>query len=387
MEAKRNYTCAVVPCASYDDSLPAMTRALEAIDGLDFVKPGMRIVIKANLVAPMAPDSCATTHPKLLIALTKLLSERGAHVIVGDSPGGVWNSAALSAVYRATGMHEVEAAGAELNRNTDSHTVNIEGKTMRRLTYTDYLDDCDAIIDFAKLKSHGMVGLSGAVKNMYGVIPGLIKPQTHYLYPDVNDFADMIVDINEHFKPRLALIDAVWGMEGNGPTAGTPRHIGALIAARSVYEADAVAAHLIGLDSQGVPTLAAAVRRGLCTNELSDIALYGDPEPLAVRDFKKVPRRSTAFLKGTRLDFLSGTVAKALEQRPQLKRSKCVACKKCFNICPAKAITMVKKGDKSYPRIDRAKCIRCFCCQEFCPKAAMVVHRSVIVRLLQKRPS
>ena len=384
MEENKKFTCAAVPCGSYEDAMPAMTRALEAIGGLDFVEPGMRIVIKANLVAPMAPESCATTHPKLLCALTELLIKRGAHVVVGDSPGGVWNAAALAAVYRATGMHEVEAAGAELNKNTASHTVSIAGKTMHRLTYTDYLDDCDAIIDFAKLKSHGMVGFSGAVKNMYGVIPGLIKPQTHYLYPDVNDFADMLVDINEHFKPRLTLIDAVDGMEGNGPTAGTPRHIGALIASRSQYEADAVAARLIGLDTEGVPTLAAAKRRGLCTNELEDIALYGDPDALAVPDFKKVPRRSLSFLKDSKLSFASGFVAKALEQRPQLKKKRCVACRKCFNICPAKAITMVDRGKKCYPRIDRSKCIRCFCCQEFCPKAAMIVHRSMIVRILQK---
>ena len=384
MKESKKYTCAVVPCASYSDALPCLTRALEAIGGLDFVTPGMRIVIKANLVAPMAPEACATTHPALLAALTKLLIARGAEVTVGDSPGGVWNAAALAACYRATGMHEVEAAGAKLNRNTAYHTESIDGVAMRRLTYTDYLDDCDAVIDFAKLKSHGMVGMSAAVKNMYGVIPGLIKPQTHYLYPDVNDFADMLVDINERFKPRLTLIDAVDGMEGNGPTAGTPRHIGALIAALSPYEADAAAARLIGLDTDGVPTLLAAKRRGLCSGRLEDIALYGDPDAIAVPDFKKVPRKSITFLKGSKLGFMSGTVERLLEQRPKPVKRKCVGCKKCMGLCPAKAITMVTRGGRSYPRIDRSKCIRCFCCQEFCPKAAMIVHRSAIVRILQK---
>lgn len=377
------YTCAVVPCPTYADADAALTRALEAIGGLDFVAPGMRIVIKANLVAPMPPSACATTHPALVAALTRMLTARGAKVTVGDSPGGLFTSAALSANYRATGMHEAEAAGAVLNHNVGSHTVHIDGLKMHRLVYTDYLDDCDAIIDFAKLKSHGMVGMSAAVKNMYGVIPGLVKPETHYLFPDVDDFADMLVDINEHFKPRLSLIDAVDCMEGNGPTAGTPRHVGALIAARTPYEADVVAAALIGVDEKGVPTLAAAMRRGLC-GPLSGIALYGDPKTLAVPDFRKVPRRSLSFLKGSRFGFLSGAVAKALEQRPTPIRSKCVACKKCFNICPARAITMVTRGKHAYPRIDRSKCIRCFCCQEFCPKAAMVVRRSAVMRLLQR---
>ena len=379
----KKFTCAVVPCPDYGSAAAALTRALEAIGGLDFVAPGMRVVIKANLVAAMHPDSCATTHPSLVAALTKLLVERGAEVTVGDSPGGLFTPALLAANYKATGMHEAEEAGAKLNYNTASHTAAIDGLKMRRLTYTDYLDDCDAIIDFAKLKSHGMVGMSAAVKNMYGVIPGLVKPETHYLYPDVDDFADMLVDINEHFKPRLSLIDAVECMEGNGPTAGTPRHVGAVIAALTPYEADAAAAALIGLDTEGVPTLAAAKRRGLCTNDLKDIALYGEVDPLAVPDFKKVPRKSLAFLEGSKFGFLSGFVSKALEQRPQLKRAKCVACKKCMNICPAKAITMVKRGKRAYPSIDRSKCIRCFCCQEFCPKAAMVVHRSIIMKVLK----
>ena len=384
MEETKKYTCAVVPCASYDEAAPALTRALHAIGGLDFITPGMKVVIKANLVAPMRPEACATTHPALVTALVRMLVDRGAAVTVGDSPGGIFSAATLAANYAATGMLEAEKAGATLNRNTASHTVSIGGVAMKKLTYTDYLDDCDMIIDFAKLKAHGMVGMSAAVKNMYGVIPGLVKPETHYLYPDVNDFADMLIDINEHFKPRLSLIDAVWGMEGNGPTAGTPRFIGAVIAATTPYEADAVAARLIGLDADGVPTLAAAKRRGLCPNDLAGIALYGDVEALRLTDFKSVPRRSISFLKGSKFGFVGKIIEKALVQKPMPVKHKCVACRKCMNLCPAKAITMVTRGKRTYPKIDRKKCIRCFCCQEFCPKAAMIVHRTWIVRLFQK---
>ena len=384
MEEANKYTCAVVKCESYDNVGAAMVSALDAIGGLDFIEPGMRIVIKANLVAPMPPEACATTHPAMVTALTKLILARGATVTVGDSPGGIFSAATLAANYRVTGMVEAEKAGAALNKNVASHTVEIPGKAMHRLTYTDYLDDCDAIIDFAKLKAHGMVGMSGAVKNMYGVIPGLIKPETHYLYPDVNDFADMLIDINEHFKPRLSLIDAVDGMEGNGPTAGTPRHIGAFIAARTPYEADAVAAKLIGLDAGGVPTLLAAEKRGLCPDSIEKIKLFGDPEALAVKDFRSVPRRSLSFLKGSKIPLVGKVIEKALVQKPMPVKKKCVACKKCMNLCPAKAITMVTKAGRTYPKIDRKKCIRCFCCQEFCPKAAMIVHRTWIVRLLQK---
>lgn len=382
-EAKK-YTSAVVPCSDYANAENALRAAIEAIGGLDFVRPGMRVAIKANLVAAMKPEQAATTHPALVAALVKMLAERGAHAVVGDSPGGLFNAAALAAVYQATGMREAEAAGAELNRNTAYHKTEINGLKMHELTYTDYLDDCDAVIDFAKLKAHGMIGMSSAVKNMYGVIPGLLKPETHYLYPDADDFADMLVDINEHFKPSLALVDAVVGMEGNGPTAGTPRTIGAVIAAKTTYEADAVAAALIGLKPEDVPTLMAARRRGLCSGNVSDLALWGDPAAAAVKDFKSVPRRSIMALNGREKPLLGRFIDRTLSHKPVPLKKKCVACRKCMNLCPAKAITMVTRGKYTYPKIDRKKCIKCFCCQEFCPRAAMVVKRSLLVRILQK---
>ena len=381
---QKKYTCAVVPCADYSEAETALSRALAAIDGLSLVKPGMRVVIKANLVAPMKPEQAATTHPALVCALVKMLKARGASVTVGDSPGGFFTVPALNSVYQATGMTEAEKCGAELNRNVCYHTIRIDGVSMKELTYTDYLDDCDLLIDFAKLKAHGMVGMSAAVKNLYGVIPGLLKPETHYIYPKVEDFADMLVDINEHFRPALSLIDAVVGMEGNGPTMGTPRHIGTVIAALSPYEADAAAAKLIGLKPDDVPSLMAAKRRGLCSGNIEDIALFGDTDSLAVSDFKSVPRRSIAFLKGSDVPLIGGMIEKVLTHKPAPVKKLCVACKKCMNLCPAKAITMVKRGKYVYPRIDRKKCIRCFCCQEFCPKGAMIVRRSRLIKLLQK---
>lgn len=384
-EREIKYTCAVVPCRDYSEreTGSALTRALASIEGLDFVRPGMKIVIKANLVAAMKPEAAATTHPALVTALVKMLTERGAKVVVGDSPGGLFTVAALNGVYRATGMTETEAAGAELNRNIGYHKHVINGNTMKELTYTDYLDDCDAIIDFAKLKAHGMIGMSAAVKNLYGVIPGLLKPETHYVYPDPEDFADMLIDINEYFRPklRLALIDAVVGMEGNGPTAGTPKEIGALIAARTTYEADAAAARLIGLKTEDVPTLAAAKRRGLCPDGIS---LYGDPDSLAVKDFESVPRRSITSFGSTRGKFIKRFVDRTLSHKPAPIKMKCVACKKCMDLCPAKAITMVKRGKYTFPKIDRSKCIKCFCCQEFCPKGAMIVKRNPLMKLLQR---
>lgn len=376
-----NYDVAVVRCKTYDVEAvkPALEEALNAVNGLDFVMPGMKIIIKPNLVSFKKPDAAATTHPALLEALVEMLLARGADVTIGDSPGGPHSLPLLNRVYAATGMDRLEKLGAKLNRNMNEKTVAFpEGKVLKNFTYTEYLDEADAIIDFCKLKSHGMLGMSAAVKNLFGTIPGLKKPEVHYKFQNDAEFADMLVDLNEYFKPRLAICDAVVGMEGNGPTAGTPRQIGAIIASKSTYYADVVGAELIGMNIDGLPTLQAAYERGFAPASSKNLRVYGDIRALTVDDFKAPPVRGLSFMrKGNVLHFISKA---ALEHKPTLKKRLCVGCGECARMCPAKAIKMKNKK----PHINREKCIRCFCCQEFCPRAAMVAHRPLAAKVLNK---
>lgn len=376
-----NYDVAVVRCKTYDVEAvkPALEEAVNAVNGLDFVMPGMKIIIKPNLVSFKKPDAAATTHPALLEALVEMLLARGADVTIGDSPGGPHSLPLLNRVYAATGMDRVEKLGAKLNRNMNEKNVDFpEGKVLKNFTYTEYLDEADAIIDFCKLKSHGMLGMSAAVKNLFGTIPGLKKPEVHYKFQNDAEFADMLVDLNEYFKPRLAICDAVVGMEGNGPTAGTPRQIGAIIASKSTYYADVVGAELIGMNIDGLPTLQAAYERGFAPASSKNLRVYGDIRALTVDDFKAPPVRGLSFMrKGNVLHFISKA---ALEHKPTLKKRLCVGCGECARMCPAKAIEMKNKK----PHINREKCIRCFCCQEFCPRAAMVAHRPLAAKALNK---
>ena len=376
-----NYDVAVVRCKTYNVEAvkPALEEALNAVNGLDFVMPGMKIIIKPNLVSFKKPDAAATTHPALLEALVEMLLARGADVTIGDSPGGPHSLPLLNRVYAATGMDRLEKLGAKLNRNMNEKTVDFpEGKVLKNFTYTEYLDEADAIIDFCKLKSHGMLGMSAAVKNLFGTIPGLKKPEVHYKFQNDAEFADMLVDLNEYFKPRLAICDAVVGMEGNGPTAGTPRQIGAIIASKSTYYADVVGAELIGMNIDGLPTLQAAYERGFAPASSKNLRVYGDIRALTVDDFKAPPVRGLSFMrKGNVLHFISKA---ALEHKPTLKKRLCAGCGECARMCPAKAIEMKNKK----PHINREKCIRCFCCQEFCPRAAMVAHRPLAAKVLNK---
>ena len=377
----------IVRCADYTQAecTRALTEVLKPLGGLDWVKPGMRIVIKANLVSAMKPEKAATTHPALLAALTRLLIARGASVVIGDSPGGLYNAAFLNRVYAATGMREAEDAGAVLNHDFSQNNADFpDAHVARHFTYTAYLDGADAIISFCKLKSHGMMSLSAATKNLFGVIPGTMKPEYHFRYPDPMDFAGMIVDLNSYFKPRLFLVDAVETMEGNGPTAGTPRYMGALLAGTDCHKTDLICAKLIGLDPMAVPTLRAAANFGLCPESAVEGAVSGRVGDFALADFQRIERKRSlqfeSLLPGKAGKAFGKIAQKALRSSPRLKKKECVGCGLCANVCPAKAIGIVEKK----AHIDKSKCIRCFCCQEFCPKGAMKVHRPLPARILNR---
>ena len=377
----------IVSCADYapEACRAALTAVLEPLGGLDWVKAGMRVAVKANLVAGLRPEHTATTHPELLAALAELLRERGAQAVVGDSPGGLYNAAAVNRIYRLTGMERVERAGGLLNQNFSQKQASFPAaRVAKEFEYTAWLDGCDAIIDFCKLKSHGMMALSAAAKNLFGTIPGTRKPEYHYRYPDPRDFARMLVDLNEYWKPRLCIVDAVVTMEGNGPTAGTPRPMGALLAGENPHALDLACAHLVGLRRADVPTLEAALERGLIPPAAEQLTVAGDLERFVQPDFQRIETKNDLLFRdlapGPLQKLWAPLVRSVMASRPKVKPEECVGCGSCERVCPAHALRL----HNGLPHIDRSRCIRCFCCQEFCPKGALKVVRSPIARLLSR---
>ncbi len=374
----------VVKCESYNEQevKQALSDVLTAIDGLSWVKEGMVVAIKCNLVSMMKPEQAATTHPSLVAELCRLLVVKGAKPIIGDSPGGLYNNAFLSGIYKATGMHQCEEVGAELNRDFGTSQAEFpDGVKAKTFAYTSWLDKADAIINFCKLKSHGMMGMSAATKNMFGTVPGITKPEYHYRFPNAADFSDMLIDLNEYFKPKLCIVDAVEGMEGNGPTQGVPRKIGALLASADPYDLDLICGKIIGLDRSSVPLLEAAARRGLSKKNADEVEVIGDLDSLLISDFDNMKAMTNIEFAPKNFGIFNGLVGwvekTCLVSKPAVKKNECIGCRQCEQICPAKAIVMKNK----IPVINRKTCIRCFCCQEFCPKGAMKVHRTVIAKI------
>ena len=370
----------IVKCENYSAECveKSLSDLLTLIGGLDWVTPNMKIVIKANLVTFMKPDSAGTTHPALLCELVKQLKARGAQVTIGDSPGGLYTSAFVNKVYDITKVSDVKNFGGLLNQNFEKSKATFpDAKILKEFEYTSYLNDADVIINFCKLKTHGMMGMSAAVKNLFGTIPGTLKPEYHFKFPEHSDFADMLIDLNEYFKPKICIVDAVVGMEGNGPTSGTPKHIGALLASTNPYKLDLACAKIIGLTKENVTTLEASFKRGLIPATAKELSCNDDLDKYTINDYKNIlVHRSLLFEDKSKL--IGRIITKSMKSVPVLNKSTCIGCKKCFDICPAKAITM-KNGK---PIIDRKKCISCFCCQEFCPKGAMKVKRPFIARFL-----
>ena len=380
---------ALVRCGTYemDEVRNAVRRAVDLAGGMQsFVQLGERVLLKANLLMRRKPDAAVTTHPAIVQALGEMVIAAGGTAIIGDSPGGYhfYTQSTLEAVYEATGMKQAaEQSGAALNYDTEAIDVAYpQGTKIKSIKTIKAVLDADKIINIPKVKTHMMAVYSGAVKNLFGIIPGSYKTEYHFRFEDIADFADVLVDICQFAEPALTVMDAVVGMEGYGPTNGSPRHVGAVLASADPYALDIAAAELIGLDPRKVPTTVRAHARGLGGAGLEAVELAGDPlEELRVPDFDK-PTTSVAFnvydwkLPQPLARFLN----KRLKTRPRFDAAACRSCGVCARSCPPGAIDM--QGGK--PRLDVGKCISCFCCHELCAFHAVDIRRPWLLRVLLK---
>lgn len=373
-------------CPDYTaDVEQCLREGLEEWGGMSaFVKPGQKVLLKVNLLMKKRPEEAVTTHPSVVEAVVHLVQEAGGIPIIGDSPGGPYTVNALRAIYAKSGLREVAArTGAILNENVGQTTLQYpDGKLAKSLTLTNCVLAADVVIPLSKLKTHGMMTFTGAVKILFGVIPGLLKAEYHLKMFKVRDFADLLVDIATYVRPALSIMDGVVAMEGDGPSAGKPRNIGALIMSTDPFALDVVATDLIGLKAERVPTIMAARDRGL-TSRLDELQLKGDSRSLwRIQGFVIPKAVSTNFLDMVPLPRNVKTfVLNRVRPRPIFEHTTCVGCGDCVNNCPAKAIAM---NESQRPVVDLEGCIRCFCCQELCPRQAVKLFKPWLGRTLIK---
>jgi uncharacterized protein (DUF362 family)/ferredoxin len=367
---------AVVRCESYEEAqvAAALDKVFENIDLAGIVKPGNLVLLKPNLLAPRKPEAAVTTHPALVREVARRVLALGARVMVGDSSGGlVGGHYPTERSLRVSGMTKVceELGITAVNFDTaGSKRVPVTGRFLTELEVARPVVEADVIINLPKLKTHSATLYTGAVKNMYGSVPGSRKADYHSQAPSARDFSRLLVDIIQNFTPQLNIVDGVVGMEGNGPGVGSPVNIGLIVAGVNPVLVDAVCCRAIGLDPSRVRYLEEAENRGLCSS-LSGYSLVGDRLNLPVTKKFKFPTNLWFELNPPGI---TRFVMQRLKHLPYCDARKCTGCNICRDSCPVQAITP-EAGGKGVV-VDGNKCIQCLCCQELCPQGAFEIKAS-----------
>ncbi|MBN1875015.1 MAG: DUF362 domain-containing protein [Anaerolineae bacterium] len=373
-------TVSLIKCTTYDERAVAgaVRQAVDWVGGIEkYVQPGQRVLLKVNLLRASAPDEAICTHPAVIKALVTLVQEAGGHAVIGDSPGGPFTRGWVRGAYDKSGVTQVaEETGAELNWDFgQTHLAHPEGKIVKGLEVGTYVTNADVVIALPKLKTHGFMQFTGATKILFGVIPGTVKIGYHSKFPEPARFGEMLIDILTLIRPALTVMDGIVAMDGQGPSAGDPFRVGALLASADAVALDVVAATLVGLDVRSIYPLQAAIDRGLTTGKIADVSVVGETlDAFAIQGFRAAATGTSS--RGI-FNLLGDVVRHQIVAAPYATE-KCVACGICVRNCPEQAIMIVDKR----ARMDLSKCIRCYCCHEFCPERAIELRKPWLGRLL-----
>ncbi len=368
---------AIVRCSTYDarEVDRAVRRAVEYLGGIStVVAPGQRVLLKPNLLSAKPPDRAITTHPSVLRSLVAVVREAGGEPFVGDSPGGALRG--VERVWRNTGMLALsEETCVPLVNFEAAGSVEIAGELGTYMIARPVLD-ADVIINVPKMKTHVLTLYTGCIKNVFGVVPGFRKARLHSAVPRPVPFSRRIVDLYALVRPALHVMDAVVAMEGDGPSGGRPRPVGAIIAGTDGVAVDTVAAEMMGYPHGRVPMIRQAAERGLGTCDPREIEVVGEePGSFDLTGFA-LPRTRV-------FNFIPSFAVRALRPwiwaYPEMSEEwGCLGdrCALCVRSCPVSAIEMVD----GRPVVNRRACIECLCCHEVCPEHAVRVRLSWLAR-------
>ena len=360
----------LVRCGDYnaENVFNAVKRAIDLVGGMEhYVKPGMKVLLKPNLLSARPPEDAVDTHPEVVRAVGRLAKLAGAKVLIGDSPGGYGKN--IDEIFEISGMKRIaKEESFELVRFATSRFIH--GIPIARQVL-----DCDSMISIPKLKTHSITVLTAAIKNTYGAVTGLYKAECHSRAPQEEDFVKIIAKVYAIVTPQLNVLDGIVAMEGDGPAAGAPKKMNAVMAGEDAVAIDACVAKMIGLQPLDVLTTKVAHETGMGEADLSRIEIAGDRlESFVAKDFK-LPQT-------TPLKMIPRSVLKAMASlirfRPYIDRDICNRCNLCKVTCPVNAIDT----DEGHCEIDYHRCVRCLCCHEVCPYKAISIKRNILTKMV-----
>lgn len=366
---------AAIKAGSYDPKVvqQAIEDLLRELGGIEkFIRPGERVLIKPNMLEGMPPEKAVTTHYEVVRGMIQQVKKAGGIPLVGDSPGV---SSTLRAAEKCGILLVCQQEGAQLVPFTEKVEVSFkEGTTIKKFILASTYNQVDKVISLGKMKTHSFMGVTGGVKNLFGLIVGTDKAQFHLRMKKRSDFAGMLVDLAQAVKPVLYIVDGIIGMEGNGPRNGDPKKADILLGGANGFAVDLVMAEVMGFKGESMPVAAKALSLGL-SPKIKEIEIVGSGR-----------ERRLEFAKPHNLESIDNRLPISLVSffQNQLTAKPviidcCIACGRCAAHCPPKAIQMTKKAV-----IDYKKCIRCYCCQELCPADAVMLHNGFLLKLINR---
>ncbi len=367
----------IVRCETYDEKevLQGLRQAVDFIGGIrSFVRQGDRVLLKPNLLFGKEPEKAVTTHPSVVKGIIRLVKEAGGVPFIGDSPGfGSARRAAEKSGIRVA----AEAMGCPVVELDTPVPCPRGGRFFRQFEIDEKVLGADVVVNLPKWKTHGMMLLTLGVKNLFGCVPGPKKALWHLKAGEKRDlFAKALVDLYDLIRPSLTLLDGVVGMEGNGPSSGTPRRLGLLLAANDALSLDQIVCDLLRLPREALITNRVAMEGGLGGGDVDVLGMTLDEA--RIDGFKLPPLSATDWnLPG----FLRRALKNALSARPVVSEDLCRQCDRCTEICPPGVLIRKARGLV----LDYGKCIRCFCCQEICPEGAISIEPGWVKRLVSRK--
>ncbi|MCM8790969.1 MAG: DUF362 domain-containing protein [Candidatus Omnitrophica bacterium] len=360
----------LIRCASYDPDAvyESVKRAVDLVGGIgSFVKQGMKVLLKPNLLSERPPEDAVDTHPEVVRVVARLVKIAGGEPVIGDAPGGYGKN--IEAIFEKSGIRRVaKEEGIGLVKFTSSRFI--EG-----IPITNYVFDCDRIISLPKLKTHSITVLTAGIKNMFGTVTGLYKAETHSRAPREEDLVKILAKVFSIAKPHLTVLDGIVAMDGDGPAAGDPKSMKLVMASPDAVAIDACVAKIVGLNPLDILLTKAAYEAGLGEADLARIEIAGEAiDEFISKDFR-LPQT-------TPLKVIPRAVVNALASfirfKPWINEDLCERCGLCGETCPVDAITV----ERNHCRIDYKKCVRCLCCQEVCPYRAISIRRNILTKMV-----
>ena len=347
--------------ADYSNCRRAVDRAFDVF-GINAA--GKKVLIKPNVLRLAKSSEGIVTHPAVLRAVVERVEEMGpASLIVGDNPG-MLSYGANEESFRGSGLMDA-AKGYYKNIGSDSVTVDFNPAFFPRVSVSRAIMEADLFISVPKFKTHGLTVVSGAIKNSYGILPGALKAKLHKAAGSPERFHEMIAEIFKLKVPDFFIMDAILGMEGNGPASPDLRDIGLILAADNAVAMDGVVARMMGLEPARLRFLQKARELGLGDFAEEATEILGTMK--VIEDFKVPAMGGDALVSNKAVQEL---IQNRSQLKPEADPDLCTGCATCVEQCPVSALTM----NDDLPEVDPEVCIACFCCQEMCPEKAITLR-------------